>query len=50
MTSFPPVLRLADMRLRHEHFGALAWTTTQPRRFWSCRARLPWSRCWPASR
>jgi len=33
VTSLPPMLRMADMRLRHEHFGALAWTTTQPRRF-----------------
>ncbi|MBX7265613.1 radical SAM protein [Micromonospora sp. Llam7] len=33
MTSLPPALRMADMRFRHEHFGALAWSTTQPRRF-----------------
>ncbi|GIJ13012.1 radical SAM protein [Micromonospora andamanensis] len=33
MMSLPPALRMADMRFRHEHFGALAWTTTQPRRF-----------------
>ncbi|GGL93269.1 hypothetical protein GCM10012279_08730 [Micromonospora yangpuensis] len=24
---------MADVRFRHEHFGALSWTTTQPRRF-----------------
>ncbi|MEU1813139.1 radical SAM protein [Micromonospora aurantiaca (nom. illeg.)] len=31
--TLPSALRMADLRFRHEHFGALAWSTTQPRRF-----------------
>lgn len=34
MTTLPSTLRVApQMRFRHEYFGALTWTTTQPRRF-----------------